>query len=78
MIPSVPELAILTVIVLLVFGSGRIRTLGSDIGGAWVGLKSGFKGDAKLEEFAESVEAQASNTVKRAARDTVEAVTKQS
>ena len=48
---------IVLVIVLLIFGTKKLRNLGSDLGGAVKGFKDGMKGDeaaAKKPEIAES------------------------
>ena len=41
------ELLIILVVVLLVFGTKKLRTLGSDLGGALKGFKSAIKDDDK-------------------------------
>ncbi len=41
--PGVMELAIIAVIVIMIFGSKRIRQLGNDLGGMIKGFRSGFK-----------------------------------
>jgi sec-independent protein translocase protein TatA len=48
---------IVLVIVLLIFGTKKLRNLGSDLGGAVKGFKDGVKGDEqakKPEELAKS------------------------
>jgi sec-independent protein translocase protein TatA len=48
---------IVLVIVLLIFGTKKLRNLGSDLGGAVKGFKDGVKGDGepkKPEEIAKS------------------------
>ena len=46
---------IVLVIVLLIFGTKKLRNIGSDLGGAVKGFKEGMKEDApKLNETAES------------------------
>lgn len=49
---SVPQLIIILVIVILLFGTKRLKNIGSDLGGA---LK-GFKKAVKDEESPESIE----------------------
>ena len=39
MMPSVPQLLIILVIVVLIFGAKRLKNLGSDLGGAVKGFK---------------------------------------
>ena len=46
---------IVLVVVLLIFGTKKLRNIGSDLGGAVKGFKEGMKEDApKLNETAES------------------------
>ena len=63
---SIWQLLIILLIVLLLFGAKRLRTLGSDLGGAVKGFRSAM-GDAKEsedEQPAEHVEHQQSgNTI---------------
>ncbi|MEE4298432.1 MAG: twin-arginine translocase TatA/TatE family subunit [Pseudomonadales bacterium] len=49
---SLPQLLIILVIVLLLFGTSRLKNLGSDLGGAIRGFKKsmGDEEDAKPEE----------------------------
>ena len=42
---SLPHLLLLLLVVLLVFGSGKIKNLGSDLGEAVRGFKKGMSGD---------------------------------
>ena len=57
MMPSIPQLLIVLVIVVLLFGAMRLRNLGGDLGGAVKGFKKAMSEDeeekAKLEEGAE-------------------------
>jgi len=60
MMPSIPQLLIVLVIVVLLFGAKRLRTLGGDLGGAVKGFKKAMNEDdvndensAKLEEAGE-------------------------
>ena len=43
MMPSVPQLLIILVIVVLIFGAKRLKNLGSDLGGAVKGFKQAVK-----------------------------------
>lgn len=45
MMPSVPQLLIILVIVVLVFGAKRLKNLGGDLGGAVKGFKQAVKED---------------------------------
>lgn len=64
MMPSVPQLLIILVIVVLIFGAKRLKNLGSDLGGAVKGFKQAVKEEgaeddaetARLENTAEPVE----------------------
>lgn len=63
MMPSIPQLLIVLVIVVLLFGAKRLRTLGGDLGGAVKGFKKAMNDEeqeaheasAQLEENAEDV-----------------------
>jgi len=65
MMPSIPQLLIVLVIVVLIFGAKRLRNLGGDLGGAVKGFKNAVKEDGddetdpveagKLETTAERV-----------------------
>ncbi len=64
MMPSIPQLLIVLVIVVLIFGAKRLRNLGGDLGGAVKGFKNAVKEDDtevdaaeadKLENVAERV-----------------------
>lgn len=62
MMPSIPQLLIVLVIVVLIFGAKRLRNLGGDLGSAVKGFKDAVKeedGDpaetGKLENTAERV-----------------------
>lgn len=43
MMPGMTELIIILVIVLLIFGGKRLKTIGSDLGGAIKGFKKSMK-----------------------------------
>lgn len=61
MMPSIPQLLIVLVIVVLIFGAKRLRNLGSDLGSAVKGFKSAVKDEgeagenARLDDKAERV-----------------------
>ncbi len=50
MAPSIWQLLIVLVIVLLLFGTKRLRNIGGDLGGAIRGFRSSMKGQATPEE----------------------------
>ena len=41
---SLPQLGIILVIVILIFGTRKLRTLGEDVGGGIQGIREGFGG----------------------------------
>jgi sec-independent protein translocase protein TatA len=53
---SVTHLLIVLVVVVLIFGTGKLRNLGKDLGGAVKGFKEGMKSEE--EEAAKQVEHQ--------------------
>jgi twin arginine-targeting protein translocase, TatA/E family len=62
---SIWQLLIILVIVLLLFGTKRLRGLGGDLGGAIKGFKKAMTDEeakAKAEEDAKQVEAEQSET----------------
>ncbi len=50
---SIWQLLIILVIVMLLFGTKRIRNIGSDLGGALRGFKKGFSEDEEEQSAAE-------------------------
>jgi len=61
--PSVPQLLIILVIVVLIFGAKRLKNLGGDLGSAVKGFKQAVKEDgstpAELEDGTEQADAAA-------------------
>lgn len=59
--PSVPQLLIILVIVVLIFGAKRLKNLGGDLGSAVKGFKQAVKEDgstpAELEDGTEQADA---------------------
>lgn len=47
---GVPELVIILVIIVLLFGVGKIGKIGGEIGGAIRSFRNGLKGDEKEEQ----------------------------
>ena len=45
MAPSLPQILIILLIVVMLFGTKKLRNLGSDLGGALKGFKSAVKDD---------------------------------
>jgi sec-independent protein translocase protein TatA len=59
---SIPALIIILVIVVLLFGSGRVAKLGSELGVAVREFKKGLEGDAPSETEKPKSELPPSNT----------------
>ena len=61
--PSVPQLLIILVIVVLIFGAKRLKNLGGDLGSAVKGFKHAVKEEgstpAELEDGTEKTDAKA-------------------
>ena len=74
-IPSVGQLAVIAVIVLLLFGSRKLKNLGSDLGGGLKGLRDGFK-DADAPELVEMFD-EKTKAVADAAKQSLEEDIKQ-
>lgn len=63
---SIPHLLVVLAIVIVVFGTKRLRNLGSDLGGAIKGFKSAMKegeDDKKLSDDNDAIDAEV--TVKK-------------
>ena len=56
------ELLIILVIVALIFGTKKLRNIGSDLGGAIKGFKDSISSDPADSEEAETVEKSAEHT----------------
>ena len=71
---SIWQLLIVLVIVLLLFGTKKLRNIGSDLGGAIRGFRSSMKDGGKEEEDGESakLEQEESDTVSADAERTSE------
>jgi sec-independent protein translocase protein TatA len=59
---------ILLVIVLLIFGTKKLRNIGSDLGGAVKGFKDGMRGEEEPKKPAGEIAAQ-SNTIEGEIKD---------
>ena len=53
---GVPELILILVVAMLIFGPGRIGKLGSELGRGIRGFKEGLQSDQKPEEITEVIE----------------------
>ncbi len=69
MMPSIPQLLIVLVIVVLVFGAKRLRNLGGDLGSAVKGFKDAVKPE---EEGQEPGQIEGATTVESVAEEAVE------
>jgi sec-independent protein translocase protein TatA len=59
---------IVLVIVMLVFGTKKLRNIGQDLGGAVKGFKDGMKEGGQSGDAAKQVEQQAGTTIEGEAR----------
>ena len=62
---SIWQLLIVLVIVLLLFGTKKLRNLGSDLGGAVKGFKGAMKDGAAAEEETDKLESAESTAVEQ-------------
>ncbi len=76
MMPSIPQLLIVLVIVVLIFGAKRLRNLGGDLGSAVKGFKDAVKEkpDDEADEVAAGQIEDGANTVAERVADGAEAV----
>ena len=71
---STTHLIIFLVIIIVIFGTKKLRNIGSDLGGAVKGFKDGMKdGAASVDDKAEKV----TNTTADAAKTTIDVEAKQ-
>ena len=66
--PSVPQLLIILVIVVLIFGAKRLKNLGGDLGSAVKGFKEAVKEEDKTAEL-EDASDDAVDTAEAALRE---------
>jgi len=59
---SLWQLLIVLVIVLLLFGTKKLRGIGSDLGGAVKGFRGAMDGDKKKDDEEESITAELENS----------------
>lgn len=59
MMPSIPQLLIVLVIVVLIFGAKRLRNLGGDLGSAVKGFKTAIKEDPGADDKADPEQIEA-------------------
>lgn len=66
---SIWHLVILLVVVVLVFGTKKLRNVGSDLGGAVKGFKDGMKGDGDAEKKTAEVVDKVGQTIDAEVKD---------
>lgn len=64
---SVWHWLIVLVVVLLVFGTAKLRNLGGDLGGAVKGFRDGMKGEPEIPTLPRNAETHAESTAERTA-----------
>lgn len=74
MMPSIPQLLIVLVIVVLIFGAKRLRNLGTDLGSAVKGFKTAVKEEPGSEDTAEPGQIENASTAERVADDVADGV----
>jgi sec-independent protein translocase protein TatA len=67
---STTHLIIFLVIIVLIFGTKKLKNIGSDLGGAVKGFKDGMKDGEKTEEARPPQQVTATDT--RASNDTID------
>lgn len=67
--PSVPQLLIILVIVVLIFGAKRLKNLGGDLGSAVKGFKAAVKDEDAAPAELEDDSAKADETVMQSTDD---------
>ncbi len=73
MMPSIPQLLIVLVIVVLIFGAKRLRNLGGDLGSAVKGFKDAVKEPGETEEE-QAGQIEGATKVESVAEETAETV----
>jgi sec-independent protein translocase protein TatA len=68
---------IVLLIVVMVFGTKKLKNLGSDLGGAVKGFKDGMKDGSSAEEKAAAPAAQVANAAPAADKTTIDVQAKQ-
>jgi sec-independent protein translocase protein TatA len=75
---SIWHWGIVLLIVVLVFGTKKLKNMGSDLGGAVKGFKDGMKtGSETPADKAEGAAGQVANSTANAAKDTIDVEAKQ-
>jgi sec-independent protein translocase protein TatA len=75
---SIWHWGIVLLIVVLVFGTKKLKNMGSDLGGAVKGFKDGMKeGSSAAADKAEGAAGQVANAASTAAKETIDVEAKQ-
>ena len=69
---STTHLIIFLVIIIVIFGTKKLRNIGSDLGGAVKGFKDGMKDGDKVADAAAAPAQQVSGTATAAAKETID------
>ncbi len=59
---SMPQLLIILVVVALIFGTKKLRNIGSDLGGAVKGFKKGMTDDEDTKELSDDAKTAEQNS----------------
>jgi sec-independent protein translocase protein TatA len=73
---STTHLIIFLVIIVVIFGTKKLRNIGADLGGAVKGFKDGMKDGAEKTADAAAAPAQQVGTTAPVAKDTIDVETK--
>jgi sec-independent protein translocase protein TatA len=75
---SIWQLVVILVIVILIFGTKKLKGMGSDIGGAVKGFKSAVKGDEAVDDEAKKIQEDATiDTASTVAKESAEKTAEQ-
>jgi sec-independent protein translocase protein TatA len=64
---SLPHIILLLVIVVLIFGTGKLKNAGRDLGGFFKGFKEGMKGEDDKPQAPQQLTQQDTDSVRQAA-----------
>ena len=74
---SIWHWVIVLLVVVMIFGTKKLKNMGSDLGGAVKGFKDGMKDGTKPDDAPEAPAAQVSNQATNAAKGTIDVEAKQ-
>lgn len=70
---SIGHWAIVLLVVVIIFGTKKLRNIGSDLGGAVKGFKDGLReGGADAEQAAQQAQSQVTNKLDDAGKQTID------